>query len=110
MMNEFLMIFRNANMPTQEQMMSSVKLWQDWIGSIAAQDKFVSTNSLGFTGKTLKADGSITDGPYAEIKEFVGGYLIVKTNTIDEALKLAKGCPILAFGGTVEVRDVMKFN
>ncbi len=113
-MKEFMMIFRMAPMgdfqPTPEQMQESIKHWQDWIGSIAAQGKFVSTNQLSFTGKTLKPGGVVTDGPYAEIKEIVGGYIIVKANDLDEALSLAQGCPILFVGGHVEVREVIQLN
>ncbi len=113
-MKEFMMIFRMAPIgdfqPTPEQMQESIKQWQDWIGGIAAQGKFGSTNQLGFTGKTLKADGVITDGPYAEVKEIVGGYIIVKADDIDDAVKLANGCPILFMGGHVEVRDIMQID
>lgn len=113
-MKEFMMIFRMAPMPnfqpTPEQMQESIKQWQDWIGGIAAQGKFVSTNQLGFQGKTLKANGVVTDGPYAEVKEIVGGYIIVKANSLEDALELAKGCPILYVGGHVEIRDIMVFN
>jgi hypothetical protein len=113
-MKEFMMIFRMASMgdynPTPEQLQESIKQWQDWIGGIAAQGKFVSTNQLGFTGKTLKPNNVITDGPYAEVKEMVGGYVIVKANDIDDAIKLAHGCPILFMGGHVEVRDIMEMS
>jgi hypothetical protein len=113
-MKEFMMIFRMAPMgnfqPTPEQMQESIKQWQDWIGGIAAQGKFVSTNQLGFSGKTLKPNGVVTDGPYAEVKEIVGGYIIVKANSLEEAIELAKGCPILYVGGHVEVRDIMGLN
>jgi hypothetical protein len=113
-MKEFMMIFRMAPLgkfqPTPEQMQESIKQWQDWIGGIAAQGKFVSTNQLGFSGKTLKPNGVVTDGPYAEVKEIVGGYIIVKANSLEEAIELAKGCPILYMGGHVEVRDIMVLN
>lgn len=113
-MQEFMMIFRNVYnsefKPSPEQMQASIKHWQDWIGGIAAQGKFVGTNQLGFQGKTLKPGNVVTDGPYAEVKEIVGGYVIVKADTIDEAIVLAKGCPILQYGGLVEVRDVMQLN
>lgn len=113
-MQEFMMIFRMAPLadaqPTPAQMQESIKHWQNWIGGIAAQDKFVSTNQLGFSGKTLKPGGLITDGPYAEIKEIVGGYIIVKANDLDEAVQLAENCPILHVGGHVEVRDIMQVN
>jgi len=113
-MQEFMMIFRMEPMgdfqPTPQQMQESVKQWQDWIGGIAAQGKFVSTNQLGFQGKTLKPGGIITDGPYAEVKEIVGGNMVVKAADLDEALKMAEGCPIFYMGGHVEVRDIMLMN
>jgi hypothetical protein len=113
-MKEFMMIFRHTPIPgfqlSPEQLQAEIKKWQDWIGGIAAQGKFVSTNQLGFEGKTLMLNKTITDGPYAEVKEIVGGYVIVKTNSINEAIKLAEGCPILFIGGHVEVRDIMKLN
>ena len=109
-----MMIFRNdynpSFKPSPEQMQASIKQWQDWIGGIAAQGKFFSTNRLGFEGKTLKPNNIITDGPYAEVKEIVGGYIIVKAANMDEAMKLAEGCPILNIGGHVEVRNVMPIN
>lgn len=114
-MKEFMMIFRTENVDnsaiTPEEMQAVMQLWQDWIGGIAAQGKFVSTNALGKNGKTITADGVITDGPYAELKEIVGGYIIVKAKDIEEALTLSKGCPILDVpSGKVEVRDVMVFD
>ena len=113
-MSEFMMIFRNdynpSFKPSPEQMQASIKQWQDWIGSIAAQGKFVSTNRLSSEGKTLKPNKVISDGPYAEVKEIVGGYIIVKATNIDEALKLAEGCPILTIGGHVEIRNVIPMN
>ncbi len=113
-MTEFMMIFRNeynpSFKPSPEQMQVSIKQWQDWIGGIAAQGKFLSTNRLGFEGKTLKPNNVIADGPYAEVKEIVGGYILVKATNIDEAMKLAEGCPILNIGGHVEVRNVMPMN
>lgn len=107
-----MMIFRSeesVEQPTPEQMQAQVKVWQDWIGGIAAQDKFVGTNALGMEAKIVKANNVITDGPYMELKEMVGGYIIVKAENIDEAIKLSEGCPTLGYGGSVEVRDIMKF-
>ena len=109
-----MMIFRNdynpSFKPTSEQMQESIKQWQDWIGGIAAQGKILSTNRLGFEGKTLKPNNIIADGPYAEVKEIVGGYILIKATNIDEAMKLAEGCPILNIGGHVEVKNVLKMN
>ncbi len=109
-----MMIFRNDYnpdfKPTPDQMQASIKQWQDWIGGIAAQGKFLSTNRLGFEGKTLKPNSIVTDGPYAEVKEMIGGYLIVKATDLNEAMQLANGCPILDIGGHVEVRAIVPMN
>lgn len=111
-MQEFMMLFRHTPNPSfepsPEELQASIKMWQDWIGGIAAQGKFSSTNQLGFEGKTLNADGLVTDGPYAEVKEIIGGYIIIKAGNLDEALAIAKGCPILQIGGNVEVRNIME--
>lgn len=114
-MKNFMMLFHSVpnfeQRPTPEEMQLEIKKWQDWIGGIAAQGKFKSTDALGYQGKTLKGDGTVTDGPYAELKEIVGGYLICEAESLDEALELAKGCPVLEKElGKVEVRDVMVFD
>ena len=113
-MKEFMMIFRGTGMgdyqPSQEEIQASIKQWQDWIGSIAAQGKFIGTNQLGFEGKVVKPGNVVTDGPYTELKEIVGGYIIVKTDSVEEATELAAGCPILQMGGNVEVRNIMQLN
>lgn len=113
-MKDFMMLFHSTpNMeyqPTPEDIQAEIKKWQDWIGGIAAQGKFKSTNALGYEGKTLHGDGSTTDGPYAEMKEIVGGYLICSAESLDEAIELVKGCPVFDTGGKVEVRDIMVFE
>lgn len=106
-----MMIFRSeerVERPTPEAMQAQVKVWQDWIGGIAAQGKFVGTNALGMEGKVVRGN-VVTDGPYMEVKEMVGGYIIVKAEDMGEAIKLSEGCPTLSYGGSVEVRDVMVF-
>jgi len=110
-MKDFLLVFRSDFSQTPqrspEEMQANTKKWMDWIGNIAAQDKLTNRgNSLSPKGKVLKADNLITDGPYTEIKEAIGGYSIVKADSIEDALELAKGCPIFAVGGNVEVREI----
>lgn len=62
-------------------------------------------------GKTVKGPkGVVTDGPFAESKELVGGYFIVRAASIEEAAEIAKDCPDLALNGNVEIREVMKFD
>ena len=78
------------------------------MGGIGAQVKLKNPgDALGFEGKTMHADGTVTDGPYAEVKEIVGGFIVVSSETIEEATELAKGCPALSNGGKVEIRDIM---
>lgn len=97
--------------PTPEQIAEEVKQWQAWMGGIGAQGKLKNPGeALGFEGKIMHADGSVTDGPYAELKEIVGGYIIVSADSLDDATELAKGCPALSNGGKVEVRDIMVFD
>jgi hypothetical protein len=110
-MKEFLFVFRTdykaIPMDSPEEMQAMTKKWQDWIGGIAAQNKLVETGKrLSFDGKVVRANNVITDGPYTEIKESIGGYMFVRGESVEEATELAKGCPILTMGGNVEVREI----
>ena len=117
-MNEFLLIFRreaqgNEAPLSPEQLQAMMKPWQDWIGNIAAQNKLVSSgNRLAPEGRVIKPNNVITNGPYVEIKEAIGGYIIIKASSLDEAAEISKSCPILFAGGNVEVRTVvpMEYN
>ncbi len=112
-MNEYLMIFRSermdGEMPSPEQMQIVKQQWQKWISGIAKSGNYSSTNRLLSEGKTIHGN-VITDGPYMEGKEMIGGYLIVKAISLDEALSMAKTCPGLAMGGKVEVRTVLAID
>ena len=115
-MKEFLLVFRReaaaANtQPSPEQMQASMKLWQDWMGSLAAQNKLSNAgNRLAPGGKQVKAGNVVTNGPYVEIAEAIGGYTLVKADSIEEAAELSKGCPILQVGGNVEVREIVPMD
>ncbi len=110
-MKDFLFVFRSETSPrtnaSPEQLQANMKLWMDWIGGIAAQNKLVDRgNRLENGGKVVKPGNLITDGPYSETKELIGGYTLIKADSIEEAAEMAKGCPILNFGGNVEVREI----
>ena len=111
-MTDYMLLFRHAlsadAQPSPEEIQASMKQWQDWIGGIAAQGKFVSTNMLSHEGKVLKAGGMVTDGPFVEIRETLGGYLTLKAESMEDALTLANGCPIFSYGGNVEIRPIME--
>jgi hypothetical protein len=111
-MKEFMFVFRtdyNAiPKDSPEEMQALTKKWQDWIGGIAAQNKFVETGKrLNPDGKVVRPNSVITDGPYTEIKESIGGYMFVKGESLEEAAELAKGCPVLISGGSVEIRETI---
>lgn len=108
-MNEFMFLFRQPNdgpgKVSPAEMEALMKKWEDWIGSIAAQGKLASSGQrLSTDGKVLKAGGVITDGPFVEIRERLGGYIVVKASGLDEAATLAHGCPALEVNGSVEIR------
>jgi hypothetical protein len=112
-MNEFLLIFRRDFKTTDtqsspEQLQKMMKEWQNWMGSIAAQDKLVNSgNRLSDEGKVVKPGALVTNGPYVEIKEAIGGYIIIRAGSMEEAAEMSKGCPILTVGGNVEVRTII---
>ena len=116
-MNEFLLIFRQleetaTESRSPEQMQATMKLWMDWLGGIAAQNKLVSNGNrlYGGTGSVVRPNNVVTNGPYVEIKELIGGYSMIKCDTLEEATEISKGCPILLVGGNVEVRQVVPMN
>ncbi|MFT3912272.1 MAG: YciI family protein [Ferruginibacter sp.] len=111
-MKDYLFVYRNdyKSVPpaTQEQGQVIMKKWMEWLGGIAAQGKLTNQgNPLGSAGKVVRPNNVVTDGPYTEIKELIGGFSIVKADSFEEAAEMAKGCPILEDGGNVEVRDLV---
>ena len=85
--------------------------WKVWMDTLAAQGKMLSGEPLQGGGKVLAGRSKkITDGPFAEGKEIVGGYLVVEATGIDEAVELSKDCPIFDHDGSVEVRALQLLN
>jgi len=109
-MNEFLLVIHrdltsSDAKPSPEQMQAAIKPFQDWIGGIAAQNKLVAPpRRWDADGRVIKQNNTVTNGPYAEIKESIGGVFMIRANDYDEAVEIAKGCPILQWGATVELR------
>ncbi|HEY9533474.1 MAG TPA: YciI family protein [Mucilaginibacter sp.] len=114
-MNDFLLIFRRDESVdlkfTPEQLKEVTKPWLDWMGGLAAQNKLAdSGNRLDTNGRVVKPGAIVTDGPYVEVKEAIGGYIVVRASSLDEAAELSKDCPILASGGSVEVRQIVTMD
>lgn len=108
-----MLIFRHEDgrkIASPEQMQVWMKQTMDWIGGIAAQNKFVAGNGLHFDdSRVVGYNGVVTNGPFGDIKETLGGYITVKAVSIDEAVAFAKGSPVLqGEGNTVEVRRIAK--
>lgn len=108
-MKEYLFLFRGGDMPeTPEEAQPHMQRWMEWMGDLSKQGKFVGGQPLNKDGK--KVTGSkkmVTDGPFMEGKGMIGGYLICKADSLDEAVEISKGCPILEHeSGIVEVREI----
>lgn len=111
-MKEYILLFRHENANgkvSPEQMQQWMKQQMDWVAGIAAQNKFVSGTGLLFEdAKVVNHQKMITNGPYGDIKETLGGYVIVRAESAEEAAEFAKGTPILmGEGNTVEVRQIL---
>jgi hypothetical protein len=110
-MKEFMLIFRQPSYDysnvSPKEMQALAQKWQDWVGGIAAQGKLGTTGiRLATEGKVLKRGGVVTDGPFVEIRERLGSFMVVKAENFEDALTLAHGCPALDADGSVEVRPV----
>lgn len=110
-MKEFALLFRqpgfnNSNLSADE-IDALTKKWADWASVMVAEGRLTNNGArLDQTGKVLKAGGLITDGPFVEVREILGSFVIIKAQNLDDALTVAHGCPVLERGGSVEVRPV----
>lgn len=114
-MKEYLLLFRGGDAMkgmSPEEMQEHMQQWMKWMGELNQKGKFSGAQPLINTGKVITGTKKVvSDGPFMEGKEMVGGYLICKANTYDEAVELSKDCPILQFNdGTVEVREIQEMK
>lgn len=110
-MDEFILIFRHEDgekVASPEQIQVWMKQTMDWIGGIAAQNKFSSGTGLHFQdAKVVWHNNVVTNGPFGDVKETLGGFIIVKADSVEEAVEFAKGSPVLqGDGNSVEVRRI----
>jgi len=108
-MNEFLILIhrdiisKDAS-PSPQQMQELIKPFQEWIGGIAAQNKLVTPPTRWDAGGRVIKNNTVINGPYAEIKESIGGVVHIRANDYDDAVEIAKGCPVIKWGATIEIR------
>lgn len=113
----FLLLFRNAGPEAHAHLSPAQRAdltqqWNDWYDGLAAQGKVQHGRPLALEGRVVSGPAGewVTDGPYAETKEVVGGYFFLTVADIDEATAIAKKCPGLPLGLTVEVRPVAEVS
>jgi len=114
-MKEYLFLFRGGDAVRAEQspeeMQKHMQKWGAWMQGLAKEGTLVGGLPLDKGGKVVEKAGEIiTDGPFAEGKEVVGGYLIVKSDSLDGAVEISKGCPIFEHTGSVEVRELLSMD
>lgn len=109
--NGFMLIFHGTDYhkglsPEEIQKVSSA--WMNWFKGLQEQGKVTAGNPLERSGKIVSGKGGrvVSDGPFAESKEAIGGYFLLKVDSLDEAVTIAQGCPGLPYGIKVEVRPV----
>ena len=97
-----------------DKMMLMLKDYRDWSMKLRAENRLVGGEKLtDDNGKVLRDRSgkvTLTDGPYAESKEIVGGFFIITAKDYDEACTIARGCPHLKYYGRVEVRQIEKMG
>ena len=114
-MSEFLLLYRSTNeahqavMGSPEKARESMAKWRVWFDDMTAKGQLRNMGlPLQRTGRVVRGpQTSVTDGPYAETKEVVGGFSIIEARDAMHAAEIASACPIVALGGSVEVRPVM---
>src|ERR1700757_4619559 len=108
--SEYMLLFRGAQWDkhlSPEDMQMIMGQWNSWFERLTLQGKVKSAHPLEREGKIVSGKGrTIADGPFAESKEAIGGYFLLQLDDLNEALEIAKECPALEYGVTVEVRPV----
>lgn len=85
--------------------------WSEWIGRLSKEGKFAGGDPLGDESRVISGSKmTITDGPYAESKEIIGGYLIIRAPDLRAATEISRDCPIYEVNGDTEIRDIHHMN
>ncbi len=113
-MKPFIFLFKGEDQQrdlSPEEMQQHMQEWGAWLDDLTRTGRFESGTPLEAAGKIVSGPNTTaTDAPFAEPGEVVTGYLVISARDIDEAVEIAKACPILDVGGRVEVRAVQGMN
>lgn len=109
--SEYLLLFRGTDWGkhlSPEEMQTVMTRWMAWFDGLMQEGLAKAGQPLADTGKLVsgKNGNSVVDGPFAESKEAIGGYFLLQVNNAEQAVKIARQCPGLDYGLTVEVRPV----
>ena len=108
-----MLIFQGGQLEglSPEAMEAQMGKWMAWVERLNKEGRYVSGEPLLPGGKLVTGSKkTVTDGPYTEGKEVVGGYFVVNGGNMEEAVDIAKDCPDYEYGGSVQVRQVMKLD
>jgi len=109
--NGYMLIFRGTDWYkglSPEQMQQVGDQWMAWFKGLTEEGKAIAGNPLDREGKIVSGKNrAVSDGPFAEAKETIGGYFLLQVDTMDEAVAIAQQCPGLPHGIRVEVRAVL---
>ena len=112
-MSEFVFLYRGGEAGrSPEQMQQTMQKWMAWFKDLAEKGHIKDRGQpLERAGKLVQGKRkTVTDGPFAEAKDLIGGFTLIEARDLDHAVELAKGCPIFEFEGGVEVRPIRKLN
>ena len=112
-MSTYMYLFRGGDAADKEQspeqMQAHMQKWMVWIKDLSEKGLYLGGEPLHKAGTVVAgAEKLVTDGPFAEGKELVGGYFLIKTDSMETAVELSKDAPLLENGGSVEVREIMQ--
>ena len=112
-MSEFVYLYRGGEAGrSPERMQQQMQKWMAWFKELGEKGHIKEPgHPLERAGKLVKGkQKTVTDVPFAEAKDVVGGYSLIEARDLEQAVDLSKGCPIFEVEGGVEVRPVMKMN
>lgn len=107
-MQKFMFLFRGGNdFDSPEAMQQHMQKWFAWMQQLVADGTYIDSDPLENTGKQVNGRSkTVTDGPFTEAKEMVGGYFVINARDMDHAVEISKGCPIFEADGKLEVRPI----
>ena len=107
---EYLVICRGARLDeslSPEGKQDAMKRFYAWFERLVDEGKMKSGHQLAPEGKLISSRKGVTDGPFAESKEGIAGYWFVQAASLEEAVEIAKGDPLLDFGHIIEIRPIL---